>query len=713
MAYEFLPPGPTPEPLSFTHFPDRVSCFIFRNWNMIPVATMAKLLGTTSAKILRIAKFMGLPKYEAGQTKFWKTRGYISLIRQNWHLLPYEQILEMLDMSEKELAFCLKEDDFLYHKLGTLKPAAKVLKYEEPSEETIARLKEIKNELCADLVKESKNFAPFDFKKCARVAPAKTKNLRMIYPYSASYGDPLMDDKLSDFSDEMLKDYARAGINGLWFQAVLYGLVPWDRAPEMSGNYERRVKNLRRLTDRAAKYGVGIYLYFNEPRTIMMEWADKFKDLEGATDKENTLCLCTSKKPVLDYLENAMATLFAQCPNLAGIFTITRSENATNCAYSTDEHKNSCPICKDRLTSDIVAEVLTALANGIGRSNPKARVMAHTWAWGFDYINDIIRKVPKNVSILSVSEWGVETDCEGYKGSVVDYSISKPGPSPRAKENFIVAKECGLGRVAKVQINNSWEMSAVPYMPVFDLVEKHLNDLRNVGVNDFMLSWTLGGAPSPMVGLLSKSKEEIYKELYGEAAGAVAEASKIFSDAFTHFPFDSAYCIYKAPMNYGPMNLLWLDPTNYNASMVGFPYDDITTWRYRYPEDVFARAFHRVADNWEKGLPVMEKMLDKLTGKYKKNFEELYRFALVTYCHFKTTSNAIDFVMLRRDMKANKDKLISILENELVLAKCVGMCQCEDARVAFEASNHYYYTPSLIQEKIINCKALLRRLNAL
>ena len=222
-------------------------------------------------------------------------------------------------------------------------------------------------------------------------------------------------------------------------------------------------------------------------------------------------------------------------------------------------------------------------------------------------------------------------------------------------------------------------MSAVPYMPVFDLVEKHLNDLRSVGVNDFMLSWTLGGAASPMVGLLSKSKEEIYKELYGEAASAVAEASKIFSDAFTHFPFDSAYCIYKAPMNYGPMNLFWLDPTNYNASMVGFPYDDITTWRYRYPEDVFSRAFHRVADNWEKGLPVMEKMLDKLTGKYKKNFEELYRFALVTYCHFKTTSNAIDFVMLRRDMKANKDKLISILENELVLAKCVGMCQCEDA----------------------------------
>ena len=84
-----------------------------------------------------------------------------------------------------------------------------------------------------------------------------------------------------------------------------------------------------------------------------------------------------------------------------------------------------------------------------------------------------------------------------------------------------------------------------------------------------------------------------------------------FSDAFSFFPFDSAYCIYKAPMNYGPMNLLYLKPTTYQAAMVGFPYDDIKTWRYSYPEYVFARAFHRVADNWEKGLPVLEKVLPK------------------------------------------------------------------------------------------------------
>ena len=41
-----------------------------------------------------------------------KTRGYITLIRRNWHLLPYEQLLELVEMTPEQLAFTLREDDF-------------------------------------------------------------------------------------------------------------------------------------------------------------------------------------------------------------------------------------------------------------------------------------------------------------------------------------------------------------------------------------------------------------------------------------------------------------------------------------------------------------------------------------------------------------------------------------------------------------------------
>lgn len=712
MSYNYHPGSEMPVPLEFKHFPDRMSCFIFRNWNMLSVECMARVLGTSAANIQNIAELMGLPGYDEENTGLWRKKGYISLIRQNWHLLPYDQLIQMLGMTEEEFTYCLKEDDFLWSKVGFLKPDAAPLVYETPSEETIVRLRQIKSELDPELLKNSRKFAPFHFGKGSKVVPEKTEHLRMIYPYSANYGDPLLDDGLSDFSDGMLREYGESGINGIWFQAVLYKLIPWDRCPEMSGEWQRRLRNLKRLTERAARHGVGIYLYLNEPRAVMPQWADRFADLKGAESLKHKpgLCLCTGKAPVKDYLRNAMTELFTACPGLAGIFAITRSENATNCAYSSEEHKATCPICSKRPTADIVAEVLTALAEGVAAAKPSARIMANTWAWRPEEIKDTIRQLPKNVTVLSVSEWAVETDVEGFKGSVSDYSISHPGPSPRVKENWEFAARCGLSIAAKIQINNSWEMSAVPYIPVFDLLEKHVNDLRKAGVRDFMLSWTLGGAPSPMIGLLSKSKNEVLKELYGSAADRAAEASRIFSEAFSEFPFDSTYCIYKAPMNYGPMNLLWLEPTGYKATMVGFPYDDIDTWRYRYPEEVFSRAFHRVADGWAKGLPVLERAAVEVEPVYRRNFEELLRYAKVTYCHFKATSNAVDFIMLRRDIAGNRQKLIAILENEIELAKCVGRCQCEDAKVAYEASNHYYYTPNLIQEKILNCNHLLRKL---
>ena len=63
-----------------------------------------------------------------------KTRGYITLIRRNWHLLPYDQLLELLEMTPARLAFTLREDDFLWVKLGRLKPKCEPLRYHPPDE---------------------------------------------------------------------------------------------------------------------------------------------------------------------------------------------------------------------------------------------------------------------------------------------------------------------------------------------------------------------------------------------------------------------------------------------------------------------------------------------------------------------------------------------------------------------------------------------------
>ena len=110
----------------------------------------------------------------------------------------------------------------------------------------------------------------------------------------------------------------------------------------------------------------------------------------------------------------------------------------------------------------------------------------------------------------------------------MDYSISKVGPGSNSRKVWEFAKKYGNPAAAKVQINASWELSAVPYIPVPDLVEQHLNNLSAAGVSDLMLGWTLGGYPGGNMGLLRCSKESLAGQLYGSVAPTVLKAWQCF-----------------------------------------------------------------------------------------------------------------------------------------------------------------------------------------
>src|SRR5689334_10485633 len=93
-------PVPTP------HFPDALHAVVWRNWGLVEPARLGEVLGATAAQITEIATSMGLPA-EAPVPAEMSSRGYITLIRRNWHLLPYEQLLQLLGISAEELAFRL------------------------------------------------------------------------------------------------------------------------------------------------------------------------------------------------------------------------------------------------------------------------------------------------------------------------------------------------------------------------------------------------------------------------------------------------------------------------------------------------------------------------------------------------------------------------------------------------------------------------------
>src|SRR5262245_57737204 len=107
-----LPHGEAPPALLSRHFPDRIHEFVWRNWNAVEPDKLATILGTSAKNITELAVSMGLPRHVEIPSEMRK-RGYITLIRRNWHLLPYKQLLELLEMTPEQLAFTLREDDML------------------------------------------------------------------------------------------------------------------------------------------------------------------------------------------------------------------------------------------------------------------------------------------------------------------------------------------------------------------------------------------------------------------------------------------------------------------------------------------------------------------------------------------------------------------------------------------------------------------------
>jgi hypothetical protein len=681
---------------------------------------------------------MGLPPAQPISPE-QKKRGYITVLRRNWHLLPYDQLLVVLDMPAEQLAYSLREDDFLFDKLGSLKPRCSPLRYVPPTEEArkgAGEIKRIVQETFGEEVREpcqprfrfvEELSQPRESRPQPRREGKSLFSLRFIYSYFGLYGDPLATPELDPYPDGLLQRLADLGVNGVWMHTVLYTLAPSKTFPEFGVGHETRLATLRKLVQRAKRYNISVYLYVNEPRAMP---ASFFKDraaMRGVQEGDH-FAMCTSSPEVREWITDALAYVFESVPGLGGVFTITASENLTNCA--SHGRFRECPRCKEREPADIIAEVNAAVEAGVHRGNPNAHVLVWDWGWQDAWAPDIIARLPKSVWLMSVSEWSKPITRGGVETAVGEYSISAVGPGPRARKHWTLAKQAGLKTVAKVQLNNTWELSAVPYLPAMDLIAEHCSNLAATGVDGLMLSWTLGGYPSPnlrVAQLFDRSPPPREQDILDAVARArfgpdgaphARTAWTSFSDAFREFPFHIGV-LYRAPMQYGPSNLLYASPTGYASTMIGFPYDDVDGWRGPYPAPVFAEQFTKVATGWKGGLAHMRQAVEKAPPDRAAEARAELRFAEAAQLHFQSVANQTRFNIARNAVladdgpigpdrrKALIQEMRQIARDEIAVARRLFTLARQDSRIGFEASNHYYYLPIDLVEKVVNCRYIL------
>ena len=858
--------SPTPLPIPEPHFPDRLHLFIWRNWELANIDRLARVLGTTQDRVLEIGKSMGLPK-KVELSDDYLRRIYITVIRQNWHILPDDQLMELLGWNVQEYEYHLKEDDFLWAKLGLLKPKCERLRYSPPSQLARKRTAEIReivretmgssidaagepaftfikrlsdtqitslrdplskalegeidlsagwtllnptpnSEVLVHLANDFRTYldvamdcelgsgqavgsmpklirieadssishAPGSFEIIvspnqirvvgqnaqgvreafsylkdameARGGPYLTRGSvrrstrlepRYVYSYFALYGDPLMDEKINPFPDGLLDKLSRAGVNGVWLQAVLRNLAPSRVFPEFGKDSEIRLQNLRNLVDRAARHGIKIYLYVNEPRSMPAEFFVRHPEIRGTHDPGDTRfwTMCTSTPEVRQWLAESLAHLFSRAPELGGIFCITASENLTNCF--SHGHPEFCPRCSRLDGSNVIAQLIRTFRNGVREKSGSADVIAWDWGWGNKWIRNgadparLIPQLPRDVSLLSVSEWDKRIDRGGHPAEVGEYSISVVGPGPRAVRNWDYALQHQIKRLAKVQWSCTWEISAVPYIPVPGLIVQHCENLVKPGVEGLMASWTVGGFPSPNFDAakryyfapLPSSSDEVLREValrrYGsDAASQIIDAWKAFSEAFVQYPMEGGNVVYHVPTQHGPANLLRLQPTGYKAAMMLFPYDDYEHWVGSYPVRIAEDQFQKMAVMWKKGLDTFQAALKRVPRQKISAAQIDFGIAETCYLHFQSVANQIRFYRLRHEWTAAHGEarlelgrqMAQIANEEIQLSVRQYHIARRDSSIGYEASNQYYYRPLDLVEKVLNCHYVRTRISA-
>ena len=717
-----LPAGKSTAPEVLPHFPTVWQAVLWRNWGIIPVERLAAVLKSSVEKLRISAQQLGLdPQLEADLS--WLKHGYLTIIRNNWHLLPYEQLLQLLDWDCERLYRSLMEEDFLWLKLGRNKPVCPVVYLTTLSEQELSETQRIsallKQHFPAGIPRRKENAFAFlhELPEEKTVVCREDFTFNFIAPYSASCGDIFNEE--DPLPDVLLERYAAMGIQGIWIHAVLYHFVPIPGAESYSGNWQERRRKLRALAEKCQRYGLKIYLYLNEPRSLDLPFFDlkpEWAGLELPELNTRTICTTRSSEP-LEWLEHAVREVWKSVPSLGGAFCITMSENPTNCHYRA--HSADCPYCKNEHPAQIIADVLKAMERGMHSVSPEAKLIASTWSWqpisrsvpdipsDTAFAGEIMSRLPRTVHIAAVSENSLELNIGGVKLRLGDYSISQVGPSGKSKALWKKAREYRLPVVAKVQLNNSWELAAVPYIPVPYLIFEHLQNLKKEGISGLMLSWTHGGYPGGNLELLRATPEELASERFSpENAEKVCKAWRQFSEAFRQFPFCKDM-LYAGPANRGPSNRFYPEASLLRATMLYFPVDDLKTWRGYYPENVFEHQFSLLLDGWKEGMETLEKIVPQ-SPEEKIHFQELKQIAEASMCHFESVLRQIRFVLARE--RQDTPAMQELLLGEIKTVKKLLSLVCQDSRLGFEASNHYFYSLNDLLEKIISCCSILQKL---
>lgn len=539
------------------------------------------------------------------------------------------------------------------------------------------------------------------------------------------------------YTDNYLQKMAHYYINGIWLHVHMRDLVKTKVFPNLGNNANKYAKLIKDLSERAAKYGIKIFIYCQEPMGIHKNdsfWNEN-QDIQGNfSERQNTYAMCTSTQKVKDFLFEGTKQLFSKFPELGGIIVISSSEFNSHCFVA---NETNCKRCKQRSKEDVVAEVLNIMNAGAKTARKDAEIIAWNWGWGA-YQDKIISKLNDSISLIADYERGANRSFDGIEHILDEYSLSYIGPSERFMK---VAERVDSKRrmYAKLQLGVTHEIATVPYFPVMQKIAQKFINMKKLGLEGVMECWNFGNILSRNIevsNLLAwendyQTPDEILKPIaerdFGKAASDdFVAAWQKFCDATDHYPFEVSFLYYGA-INYGGAYPLIFEKLNKKPPSSWHLFgeieykQDFAAWSSEWGDDIdilctefgyecSINSFRLMTNEWGRGVEIMRNAMGKVPVALKTNAESEINVCTAIHSQFTSTYNFLYFInlrniMLKTEQKSHKRSLLCKLrkialdeiDNALILKECAS----KDNRLGFHGEAFgYFYNAKKIGEKI-------------
>ncbi|MEN6643860.1 MAG: hypothetical protein ABFE08_15600 [Armatimonadia bacterium] len=515
-------------------------------------------------------------------------------------------------------------------------------------------------------------------------------------PFNAEWLSPGMDypawreeDAGADtfYHDNLLMRMAEHGFNGIWLRASFRHFAKVSVFPEFGANSDVILERLRKLTQRAARHGIKVFLYLNEPLGIA-EYDDFFKKYPQCAGAPSTykpmVNLCTSTPEIKTYLKESSQYILSQVPELAGYVMITASEYPSHCWCRTGidpenpdrqlGEVSACPRCVNRTPQEVVGEVVSLIREGAVSVNPDIEIIAWNWSWRMweeDPQIGVLKALPKETIVMGDYERGEPTEALGFAYTNDEYNIKVVGPSQRFKgvADFITGE--GRPVYARIQIGTTHENPDIPYLPVPQKIAEKYLSLPKAGVTGMMTCWNFGNMPclgteiageftwSPQPSVEGGLKAIAARHFGAGVAEEVVAAWEIMSRAHDDFP-GSIPVMYVGPISRGPNFLFIFDQIDHrfpNSWLLDKNIEgDQLDWASPFGPEKVLECYRSEVAKGRKALPILDAAIAKLSGEDKRRLERetgVMKFHLIqTEC----AANVVDFLLRRNEFYASEDK---------------------------------------------------------